>query len=104
MYFVKDPDDCAKIIHAELIKAHELPDDEQYLTISQVKGLILEKCKKKGSRWMANDKILKKVTDQAQGILLGAYMAKMAVDGELECAWDEKSNDMIWWIPDDKRG
>lgn len=103
MYFLKDPDECAKIIHDELTKVHDLPEnDDQFLTISQVKGLILERCKKKGSRLMANDKILEKVANQAQSILLGSYMAKMAVEGELECAWDEKANDMIWWLPPKK--
>lgn len=103
MYYLNDPEVSADIIRREITKAHELPDDERYLTSSQVKSLILEKCERDGEEFLASDEIIKEITDQAQSILLGAFMCGMAARGELECAWDEKANDMVWWAPEKKK-
>jgi len=100
MYHLYDPEGSADIIRREITKAHSLPDDERYLTTAQVKNLILEKCEMDGEGFLASDEIIKEITDQAQSMALGAYMSGMAARGELECAWDEQSNDMVWWLPE----
>lgn len=103
MLYLNDPDACAEIIRNEILKAHQLESDDRYLTVAQVKNLILEKCERDGEELLATDDVLKSITDQSQSILLGSFMSGMAARGELECAWDDKSNDMVWWLPEKKK-
>lgn len=102
MYYLKDPDEAAEIIRKQVHKIHGIPDDGSHLTTLQVKGLILERCEREGDEFLASDEIIKAICDQAQSMLLGSIMSSMAAAGELECAWDSESNDMVWWCPKGK--
>ena len=102
MYLLKDPEECARIIRKEVSKAYDLPDNDDHLTVKQVMGLLEEKCERDGDDFMLSDKILEAVAEQAQSMFLGSMLSKMAAEGELECAWDEEKNDMVFRLPKKK--
>lgn len=98
-YKFNDPEASAEIIKNEILKSHRVSDEDNLLTTGQVLGLILEKCEVEDDEYLCDDDLLKKITDTAQSILLGSMLSRMASEGELECYWDDKKNDMIWLIP-----
>ena len=98
-YHLHDPESSAEIIKNEILKAHKVSDEDMLLTTGQVLGLLLEKCDRDGEEYLLDDDILKQVTKDAQSILIGTMLSRMAGQGELECYWDDEANDMVWSLP-----
>ena len=71
----------------------------RHLTVGQIVSFVRERFPEEDGETVFDEEGLKEIVDLSVGIMLGSCMSSMAVDGELECAWDEKSNDMVWWLP-----
>jgi len=48
---------------------------------------------------MINEKIFDIVFDEIREMLYGVSLAKLASKGHVECAWDDTSNQMVFWLP-----
>lgn len=99
-YHLHDPESSAEIIKNEILKAYDLSDDETLLTTGQVLGLLMEKCERSGDEYLLDDDILKQVTKDAQSILIGTMLGRMASQGELDCCWDDEVNEMMFRLPE----
>lgn len=101
MYRIVNVDDFSEAIRKEVLKTHRCEGDEsKFLTAGQIISFVREKFPEEDGEIVFDEGGLEEVVDFAVGVLLGGCMSEMAANGELECAWDENVNDMVWWLPE----
>ena len=100
MYRVVNLDDFSEAMRKEVLKAHRC--DGKYLTTGQISSFVRERFPEEDDEIVFDEDGLKEIVKFAVSAMLGSCMSEMAANGELECAWDEKKNDMVWWLPEEK--
>lgn len=104
MYRIVDVQDFAEGVRKEVSKAFGLDDhDERYVTTGQIVSFVKEKCRREEDEYLVDEKGISEIIEFANSLAIGTCMNEMAVDGELECAWDAEKNDMIWWLADKEK-
>lgn len=75
---------------------------DNFITLNQTIGLIKKKSlgKDKDGYYMINDQIFDDTFDEIRSWIYGVGLSKLAASGYVECAWDSKSNEMTFWLPD----
>lgn len=81
------------------LETSELKD---YITIKNVLQLTAQYCMydKYSKKYVANETILETIIDETRNWIVGLTLARMASQGQLECAWDDKMDCMIFWRPE----
>ena len=103
MYRMVNLDDFSDALRGEVLKAHRCEGDEgRFLTSGQIVSFVRERFPEEDGETVFDDGGLKEIVNFAVGVLLGGCMSEMAANGDLECAWDEKQNDMVWWLPEEE--
>lgn len=101
MYRIVDLEGFSEVIRKEVLRTHRCEGDEgRFLTSGQIVSFVRERFPEEDGGTMFDEDGLKEIVDFAVGVLLGGCMSAMAASGELECAWDENQNDMVWWLPE----
>ena len=100
MYDIDDLEGFSDTIRREVVSSHGLEDDERYVTTCQIMGYIAGRFPENEGSFVLDDNALEDVVKFAVGTLIGSCMSSMAAEGELECAWNEEQNDMVWWLPE----
>jgi hypothetical protein len=104
---VEDPDeftDLMKEQNEELSKEmDEVLTQKESLVI--VKSLAIEQKHKykKTSRFIIDEKIFSKIIEEMNGRLVANLLASLASKGLVESAYDEKLNDFVFWVNEDKK-
>jgi len=81
----------------ELIEREK--DLNDFITIPQICGLI-EECsigKDEQGKFLLNEKAYNALYDKVRIRIYNCGLSKLSVAGNLECAWDEEKNEMIFW-------
>lgn len=100
MYRIVNLEDFSSELRREVLKTHGCEEDEgRYLTDGQIASFVREKFPEEDGEIVFDDDGLKEIVKFATGTILGSCMSEMASKGELECAWDNEKNDMVWWLP-----
>lgn len=77
-------------------------DLDTFVTLNQIKNLI--KSKSLGLDQDGLDTITEDIFDELfeeiRSLIYQSGLAKLAAQGMIECAWDDKSNEMVFWIND----
>ena len=84
--------------------AKSLSDDheenlDEFITISQMINIINEECVgfDDNDRPLLNEDANEKIYESTVVWIHNIGLAKLAAKGLIECAWDEKANEMIFW-------
>ena len=83
------------------LATHELSD---YITVRNVKQIAQQFCvyNKHRKKYIANEKILESIVEETRNWILGLQLARECSSGQLECAWDDKRDCMIFWKNEEK--
>lgn len=100
LYDIDDLEGVSDTIRREVVSSHGLEDDERYVTTGQIMGYICGKYWNRNEGFVLDENALEDVVKFAVGTLIGSCMSSMAAEGELECAWSEEQNEMVWWLPE----
>lgn len=75
---------------------------DYFITINQTVNLIKKKSlgKDKDGHYMINDQIFDDTFDEIRSWIYGVGLSRLAASGYVECAWDNKSNEMTFWLAD----
>ena len=77
-------------------------DLDEFITLAQIENIIRENQLTTDDdesiylNMIVYENIVETITYQ----VYGAALSKLAASGFLECAWDEKLNDMVFWVSD----
>lgn len=81
----------------ELIEQEK--DLNDFVTIAQVCGLI-EECsigKDEHGKFLLNEEAYESLYEKVRIRIYNCGLSKLSVSGQLECAWDEVTNEMVFW-------
>jgi hypothetical protein len=73
---------------------------DDFITIPQVINMIKENnlgLDEEGN-YLINEEIFDDVFNNIRDRLYTVALAKLAAKGLIECAWDDKSNEMVFWL------
>ena len=75
---------------------------DEFISINQVISLIKEQSLGKDDEgyYLINEDIFEVVFNNVRDCLYGSALAKLASKGYVECAWDNESNSMVFWLAD----
>lgn len=75
---------------------------DEFISINQVINIIKKHSVgiDKEGNYIINDNIFDFIFDSLREWLYGVGLAKLAAKGMLECAWDNETNEMFFWLPD----
>ena len=76
-----------------------------FITIGQVCGLIKEFSigKDENKKYLMSEEGYESLYESIRLRLYNSGLSKLAVNGYLECAWDDEKNEMIFWVSNDKK-
>lgn len=97
MYEIENLETFSDSIRREVVSTYGL--DDRHVTTGQIMGYVAGRFEADGG-FVLEDGDLEEIVKFAVSTALGSCMSEMAANGELECAWDEEKNDMIWWLPE----
>lgn len=72
---------------------------DDYISLNQMIGLVKEKCLgfDHENRPMLNESINEQIFEETSIWIHSVGLAKLAAKDIVECAWDDKSNEMVFW-------
>lgn len=72
---------------------------DEIMTVQQVVNVINEKSKKnKNGKPVISATILASIIDEIKSTVCGAVLSRLAANGDIECSWNDKTNDMEFWV------
>ena len=74
----------------------------EFVSLKQIEGIINENCieHNEENQPIINVESHINIINEVCKIVQSTALSKLAADGYLECAWDEETNDMIFWTKD----
>jgi hypothetical protein len=74
---------------------------DDYISISQIIELVKSECLgfDDNNRPILNEQINENIFEKISVWIYNASLSKLASQGFIECAWDNKRNEMIFWHP-----
>jgi len=75
---------------------------DEFITVRQVINLINNHNlgRDADNNLIINEEIFNDIFDEIRDWLYSAALAKLASKGLVDCAWDDQSNSMIFWLAD----
>lgn len=79
-------------------------DLDQYISLDQMKGLVNAWCVgyDDNDRPILDEEANQNIFEDTSVWMTNVGLAKLASQGLVECAWDNESNEMVFWIPENK--
>jgi len=100
-YEIKDMRGFAKSVGQTVAKDLDLEKSElkDYISVKNVLQLTAQYCiyDKKTKKYIANEGILDTIIEETRNWIVGITLARLASQGQLECAWDVERDCMIFW-------
>ena len=78
----------------------------EYITPKQMEQVIEEEClghTEEENFFVINEDAHCNILNKVISLVQSSLLSKMAANGQLECAWDEKENDMVFWLPEENK-
>lgn len=77
---------------------------DNFITINQVINIIKKKNlgKDNEGHFLIDQNIFDEIFEDVREWLYGSAVCKLASQNLIECAWDNDSNEMVFWLPDSK--
>jgi hypothetical protein len=73
----------------------EFISNEQIINMIHSQSLGLDE----NNDYIIDEDIFDNIFDDIRDWLYGVGIAKLAASGKIECAWDNNSNEMVFWLP-----
>lgn len=73
----------------------EFISNEQIINLIRSQSLGLDE----NNDYIIDEDIFDNIFDDIRDWIYGVGVARLAAKGEVECAWDDSSNQMIFWLP-----
>lgn len=85
---------------AESITSDYTEDLDDFITLSQVKQLVINSSVgvDENGDYMITEDIFDAIFENIRDAIYQSGLSKLASKGIIECAWDDESNGMIFWI------
>jgi len=76
-------------------------DIDEFMTIAQAVAMVKENSigLDEKERYLIDDKSYEILLESMKTRIYNSGLSKLAALGHLECAWDEKKNEMVFWSP-----
>jgi hypothetical protein len=87
-------------VAAKALSENSEEDDlDSYISLNQMINLLNENCLgfDDNDRPLLNQNANEKIFEEASVWIHSVGLAKLAAKDLVECAWDEKSNEMVFW-------
>jgi hypothetical protein len=89
--------ECVREFAAEQMSENHSEDLDNYVSIKQVENLVLSKTRIKNHKHYISEKKHYLIIETIMNMIYGVGLAKLAGSDKIECAWDDESNNMIFW-------
>ena len=104
-YSIVDLEGCAKDIRESAAKSFTETYTEnldEFISIDQVIGLVKENSVgiDDDNNYMITEDTFENIFEAVRDRLYSVSLARLAAKGLVECAWDNESNDMVFWLSD----
>jgi hypothetical protein len=78
---------------------------DEYITIDQVKSLIVGYSlgQDDDENYLINSEVFNDTFDDVREWFYEAGLSKLAAKGVLECAWDNDTDQMVFWVKDNEQ-
>jgi hypothetical protein len=78
---------------------------DNYISIDQMMGLVKQSCLgfDDNNRPLLNEDANNEIFEQAAIWIHNVGLAKLAAKDLVECAWDDKSNEMVFWAKEKRK-
>lgn len=79
-------------------------DLNEYITITQIVNMVKENCKgfDEEDRPLLDEDTNEKIFEDTAVWIHSVGLAKLAAQDLIECAWDDKNNEMVFWAKENK--
>ena len=105
-YIINEFDKFAEEIReivARNMGADDIEDINEYITVNQVKGLLIEHASEvKNNKPVLDERGLFDACEDIQALITDSGLSKLAAKGLIECSWSDEENDFIFWLSDKK--
>lgn len=104
IYSINDLEKYAKSIRknaALSFTEHYDEDLDSYISVKQVENLIVANSigTDEDDYLLIDEDSYNKTFDEVRTWLYNVGLAKLAAENQVECAWDDNINEMVFWIP-----
>jgi hypothetical protein len=74
---------------------------DDFISLEQVTGLVKSQSLglDEDNCHIIDEDIFDNIFNEIRDWLYGIGIAKLAANGKVECAWDDESNEMVFWLP-----
>lgn len=102
IFSIHDMDGFIKHIRngaAQSIRENYTDDLNDFITLSQVQKLVMERSMgvdENGCHLITED-IFDSIFEDIRSSIYQSALAKLAAQNIIECAWDDESNEMVFW-------
>lgn len=103
--FAKSMRLAASVALAEEQSGEDREEDlDDYISLRQTTDLIKNRSlgKDEEDNYIINKKIFNLILDELGEWIYGVGLSKLASGGFVECVWDDESNKMIFYLPDNQ--
>lgn len=108
IYSITDLDGYAASIRDGVAQSFVEDYDEnldEYITLEQVKSLIIGYSlgQDADDNYLINAEVFNDTFDDIREWFYEAGLSKLAAKGVIECAWDDDSNQMVFWVKNNEQ-
>lgn len=74
---------------------------DDFITVNQILDIVKEHSLgvDDDNCFIINEEIHNDIFDSIEIRIFNVGLAKLAASGAIECAWDDKENEMVFWVP-----
>lgn len=85
---------------AESICENYTENLDDFITVAQIEKLVINKSvgTDDNGDYLITEAIFDDIFEDIRGSIYQAGLSKLAAKGIIECAWDDDSNEMIFWL------
>jgi hypothetical protein len=78
---------------------------DDYISVEQVKSIIIGYSLGQDDEfnYLLNEEVFNDTFEDVREWIFNVGVAKLASKGLVECAWDDESNEMVFWCKDDEQ-
>jgi hypothetical protein len=74
---------------------------DDFISLGQVINMIKKNSLglDEDNNYLISEEIFENIFDDIRDCIYGVGLAKLSANGHIECAWDNDSNEMVFWLP-----
>ena len=79
---------------------------DDFITVPQIEKLVINKSvgTDDNGDYLITEAVFDDILEEVRGSIYQAGLSKLAAKGIIECAWDDDSNEMVFWLSSTTQG